>query len=281
MSLIYLDQNALITLWRKAQERDFRERLDAFINSGSEVLVFSVWSLIETSYGDRPESSGELADFVESLRPSWLLERHEMLRLDVSNDFYRYLKLGANAPPRVVPQSDMFATIAQRTGGPTFRGSIRSFVALWRKRRVEAGYVESGCVTARLRDAKKRGRITAATKKQAVRNLIQSVLPKFTPLGLEIPPRTTTDYLRQVDPSTIPYVALDLAITGCEWGWQTSSGQERNTAIDKFHLLSALPYVDKIVSDDRFFHYVHDHANRTGHVRAAIMHNVEFLNTLE
>ena len=32
---------------------------------------------------------------------------------------------------------------------------------------------------------------------------------------------------------------------------------DRNTLIDKFHLIAALPYVDEIVSDDDFFHKIY------------------------
>ncbi len=52
---------------------------------------------------------------------------------------------------------------------------------------------------------------------------------------------------------------------------------DRNTMIDKMHLISALPYVDQIVSEDKFFHAMYPVAKKTGHVRATLMGNAEFL----
>ena len=44
---------------------------------------------------------------------------------------------------------------------------------------------------------------------------------------------------------------------------------DRNTLIDKFHLITALPYVDEIVSDDHFFHKICPVAQKAGYVRSA------------
>jgi hypothetical protein len=281
MSLIYLDQNALISLGRKARQGDCREKLISFISLGGEPFVLSFWHLVETSYGSRPAKSAELADFIESLKPRWLLERHEILALDVSEDFYTFLRLGHEVSARVVTRREMFAALERHTGGPVFRGTLRRFVELWRKHRMEEPYVKSSGAAIRLRRANKSGKVTDEATMHAARKLIESVLPKFTPSGLEIPPDATRDYLNQVDPSAIASVALDIAISRYDWAEEGNSGLGRNAQIDKIHLLSALPYVDDVVSDDHFFHAVYDSVNRTGHVRARLLHNREFLERFE
>ncbi len=275
MPLIYLDQNATIALGRKARGSVFREKLNSHINLGNDVFVFSLWHLVETSYGGNPARSGELAAFIESLAPLWLLERHQILVLDVSDDFCGYLRLDHKPLPRVVTRSAMFADLDSRTGGPSFRGTLAQFVELWRKHRKEGAYEQVAMATTRLRRANKSGKLTEAMKTRAALNMIESVLPQFTPSGLAISIDRRRDYLNQVNPSKIPSVALDMAIS--EFDWRSQSNPGRNTQIDRFHLLSALPYVDFVATDDHFSHQVYPSASRTGHVRARLLHNHEFM----
>lgn len=54
--------------------------------------------------------------------------------------------------------------------------------------------------------------------------------------------------------------------------------RRQNTLIEKFHLISGLPCVDEIVSDDKFFHRIYPVAVKTGHVRAKLIGNAELLN---
>jgi hypothetical protein len=53
----------------------------------------------------------------------------------------------------------------------------------------------------------------------------------------------------------LPTIAIETAIS--EYEWVSVGGADRNTLIDKFHLISALPYVDEIVSNDKFFHEIY------------------------
>jgi hypothetical protein len=46
---------------------------------------------------------------------------------------------------------------------------------------------------------------------------------------------------------------------------------DRNTLIDKFHLIAALPYVDEILSDDDFFHKIYPVAQKAGYVRVMVL----------
>ena len=52
MTLVYLDQNSLIALGRKARGVDFRKKLDVFIDQGQAAIVLTWWHLIESSYGE-------------------------------------------------------------------------------------------------------------------------------------------------------------------------------------------------------------------------------------
>jgi hypothetical protein len=82
------------------------------------------------------------------------------------------------------------------------------------------------------------------------------------------------EYVQQVNAEAIPSVAIETSISELEWISQ--GGEDGNTLIDKFHMISALPYVDEIVSKDKFFHKVYPAAQKTGHVRAGLINNDEF-----
>jgi hypothetical protein len=62
-------------------------------------------------------------------------------------------------------------------------------------------------------------------------------------------------------------------------GWRGRT--DPNSQIDKFHLIPALQYVDEIVSDDKFLHRLHPVAEKTGYVRAKLLHFDEFLKRFE
>jgi len=100
-------------------------------------------------------------------------------------------------------------------------------------------------------------------------------VPKFTPVGLEIPREMVAEYIERANVDSIPTLVIETAISDHEWTAQ--GGADRNTQIDKFHLISALPYVDEIVSDDDFFHKIYPVAEKTGYVRAKILSLAEFL----
>jgi hypothetical protein len=159
MPLSYLDQNALIALGVKARKPEFREKLNYALESGALSVVVSTWHLIEAANTRNIESAIELAEFIDSLRPAWLMERRDAQRFEVEE---------------------------------------------------------------------------------------------------------------------LPTLAIETAIS--EHEWVSQGGADRNTLIDKFHLISALPYVDEIISNDKFFHEVYPWAQKTGHVQAKLLGNDHLLN---
>ena len=71
--LTYLDQNAVIYLEQAANDPAFRAKLDAAIQSGKLTVVLSSWHLIETAKTTDIAKAVRLAEFIDSLRPIWLL----------------------------------------------------------------------------------------------------------------------------------------------------------------------------------------------------------------
>jgi hypothetical protein len=72
-------------------------------------------------------------------------------------------------------------------------------------------------------------------------------MPKKTPAGLEIGREAKMEYVQGAMAEGIPSFAIEAAISAHEW--VSTGGTDRNTLIDKFHLISALPCVDEIISE--------------------------------
>ena len=127
----------------------------------------------------------------------------------------------------------------------------------------------------RLREIVKAGQLTNEIRRRVDELIVQYALPTTTPAGLDVGRGLRIDYVQQVRIEVIPTLAIETAISEHEWTAQ--GGADRNTLIDKMHLIAALPYVDEIVSEDKFFHSMYPIAKKTGHVRAVLMGNAEFL----
>jgi hypothetical protein len=65
---------------------------------------------------------------------------------------------------------------------------------------------------------------------------------------------TRNRYLDSVNINELPSLAIEFLIA--EKSWTNQGGTDWNTMVEKFHLISALPYVDVIVSDDHYFHSI-------------------------
>ena len=126
----------------------------------------------------------------------------------------------------------------------------------------------------RLRELRKDGKLTEEVRQRVNDILVTASLPETTPAGLHVGRELKIDYVRQANIDALPTLAIESAIS--EHEWVSQGGADRNTLIDKFHLISALPYVDEIVSDDKFFHKIYPVAVKTGHVRTKLLGNTEF-----
>ena len=272
----YLDQNALIQLGRKARDPEFRKRLDAAIASGSFRTVVSSWHLIETAHTTNVANAVELAEFIDSLNPLWLYERRNLQIMDVGDDFFRFLKIDHQPEPRLVTRSAVIAAINGAKDGPGFDISSRRMVEQWLRfpdqlKSVEAAFQKNIEALLALRDATKAGKLTEAIRKQADELMVSMSIPARTPSGLEYGRDSKINYIAQFDPKKIPSIALESAISEKEWGDEAVGKADRNTFVDKIHLISALPLVDEIVSDDKFFAAIYPFTVATGHVKAKLV----------
>jgi hypothetical protein len=280
MSTTYLDQNALIGLGRKARVADFRKKLDDAINSEALGVVLSLWHLVETAHTKKLENAVELAQFIESLRPAWLFERHDVLLMEVAEDFYRYAHIEYEATPRISIFSAIFAALNRSAEGSRFDISPDRFVTQWwnhpdHMQPLETAYKNNVDALLGIREMKKRGKMTDNIRNQARQVLLEHTVPTRTPAGLEVGRAMRVEYIAQAKEDSIPTLAIENAISEQEWDAQ--GGANRNTLIDKLHVIPAFPYVDEIVSDDQFFQSIYPATVKTAHVRARLVGNKDFL----
>jgi hypothetical protein len=283
MPLTYLDQNALLALGRKARKPDYRSKLDGILKTEGLRPVVSSWHLIETAHTASIANAVELADFIDSLNPGWLLERRDIQSLDVEDDFCRFLGLAAPNKPRVTTRSAVHAALNRQRDSSRFDIPSRNFVRQWieHPEQVEVldhTYQKNAESLVRLRELVRAGKVTQEIRRRVDEIMVQASLPTATPAGLYVGRELRTQYVKSVNVRTIPSLAIETAISEHEWVAQ--GGADRNTLIDKFHLISALPYVDEIVSNDKFFAAVYPEAQKTGYVKAKLLSNEELLARL-
>lgn len=130
--LIYLDQNALIGLGLRSQKDPyFRKRLYSRIEDGSLRIVVSSWHLIETAQSPNIVSATRLADFIDSLKPLWMYERRELQKLDVQEDFYRFLKIEFEIAARATTRAAVIAALFDQSASSKYNIPSRDFARQW------------------------------------------------------------------------------------------------------------------------------------------------------
>jgi hypothetical protein len=280
MPLVYLDQNALIELGVRARKPDFRGKMDSVIGSGAVTAVVSSWHLIETANTTNIANAVELAEFIDSLHPVWLLERRNIQKLDVQEDLWIFLDLDFSRRPRLATRSAVIAALNGQADAPNFDIPSRDFVSQWIKNPeqlavLQKAYASNATALTAMREATKAGKITEKIRRRTDQEFVRGLLTAATPSGVAVGREVVREYIEKVNLAGIPSLAIETAIADHEW--TDVGGADRNTLIDKFHMISALPYVDELVSDDKFFQKIFPVAQKTGHVKARLLSNAEFL----
>ncbi len=273
MTTIYPDQNALIALGRKARRVPYDVALRSAVSDGRLSVVVSPWHIVETAHTSNVKNAVELAEFIDGLRPAYLLERHDLLQIEIHKDFFQFAGIRYDAPPPITSKSAAIAALRRKKDHPRYSIPMRNFVEQWiahpeQMEPMEQAYKTNADALRRLRELRSAGKLTQEFERRANRKMLEVFLPRFTPSGIDVGRELRMQYLEQADIKLIPTLAIETAISNHEWG--AKGGEDWNTLIDKFHLISALAYVDEIVSDDKFFHRVYPFAVATGHVQAKL-----------
>lgn len=277
--LTYLDQNALINLYRRC---DQLRRIETAVRTKRRI-VLSPWHLVETANTRDLRKAVDLADFIDGLDCLWLLERRSLQRLDVAEDLWRFAALHYDPAPRIVARREALADLNRESASPKFDIPSRAFVKGWikhphllatLKRSIEQNISALRSLRQRRPDMRRSG----PAEGQAHTTLVECSMPALTPAGLTIEPQIRARYLAQVDPMRIPSLALEIALSRA--AINGIGRNDRNTLIDKFHAIGALPHVEEIVTDDKFFRRVLPEVIKTGFVRAKLRNFGSFWSDL-
>ena len=222
MPLTYLDQNAVIDLGVRARRAEFREKLDAAIVSGAFTPMVSSWHLIETANTTNLTNAIELAEFIDSLKPVWLLERRSIQRWDVQEDFCRFLNVDCPKRPRVTTRSAVIAALNGAADAPKYDIPSRDFVKQWIEHPeqltvLKNAYASNATALAAMREATKSGRVTKEIRRRAKQHFVRPFVPASTPAGVVVGPETVHEYIDKADLAGIPSLAIETAIADHEW----------------------------------------------------------------
>lgn len=203
--------------------------------------------------------AGELANFMDRLGSRWLRDRRDLERIEVHSSFFKFIGVDYATPPAIFTRVELIAAINRLPVSPEIDRSSREFVEAWINnpdlmRPIEQSYQANANALKSLRSALAAGKLTDAIRKQGDRKLVEGFLPSETPAGIVVDNGTRNKYLDRVNIKELPSLAIEFLIA--EKSWANEGGTDWNTMVDKFHLISALPYVDVIVSDDRYFHSI-------------------------
>lgn len=280
VGLTYLDQNALIELGRRSRSEEFRKKLDASIETGVLTIVASVFHLVETAKTAKAQNALRLARFIDSLNPKWL--RQDIRRVDICEGFYRFANVPYDLPQRITDRT----TALRVSGGGVGKSDVSAedFVRELMSKpqhlaRLAIPVQNCTDALAGVRKKTRAGTLNPEAIRRADERVISAGMPNYTPSGLALGAEISAEYVNQVDVSSIPTVALERAISEHERA--RNDYADGNTLFDKFHLIYALPNVDELVSRDKFFKRIYPIAQSTGHARATLIDNDDFLKRFE
>ncbi len=260
MPNVYLDQNALIYAGKKRQkDASFSTNLFNAIADGRFTIILSAWHWVETARTKNLGMAAELADFMDGLNSRWLRDRRDLEKIEVHRNFFKFIGVDYTPPPAILTRIELIAALNRLPVSPEMDRSSREFVEGWIKnpdlmRPIERSYEANADALKNLRSALAAGKLTNAIRKQGDRKLLEGFLPSETPAGIVVDAGTRNRYLDTANISELPSLAIEFLIA--EKSWANEGGTDWNTMVDKFHLISAMPYVDVIVSDDSYFHSI-------------------------
>jgi hypothetical protein len=279
--ITYLDQNAVINAGLKGRRDDvFREKLNGAITGERLTVVLSAWHWVETSRAPNRSSALQLADFMDSLSPSWLRERRDLERGEVHTSFLKFCNVPFDPPRAVVTRLELIAALNRLPVSLALDCTSRQFVDGWMTnpnsvKPLVQSYLKNADALRNLRKARAEGRVTAEIKREGDRRLIEGFLPDGTPSGVLIDRETKCQFLDSAKLEDFPSLSIESALA--EHSWAHTDEPSLNSMVDKFHLISALPYVDCVVSNDKYFHSIVPIATKTGFVRAQVLPFDEFV----
>jgi hypothetical protein len=271
---VFLDQDALINLYEaRSQSGEFDERLRQIVAERSISFVLSPWHWVETARTKDLSRALPLAEFMDSLGPTWLRDRRHLAMMEVQRRFFQFVGIPYGLTGPIVTRSELLSEMNGFHVSPERAPSSREFVEGWIKspelmEPIVQSYQKQVRALTGLREALALGKVTTEVLKQGDRQYLERYLPKSTPNRLVLDAETKNAFLDQVTQADFPTLAIESEIA--EYSWANKGRTDWNSMVDKFHVISSLHYIDIVVSDDRFFYLLLPQAQKTGYVRARV-----------
>lgn len=245
MVTIYPDHNFVIEAHDAPVE--YREALNRRAVTYHLKYVLSPMHWVDMAEDVNLPRSRSLADFVDSLRPSWLYDRRGLQRREVATAFFEF----AGVPHSLPGPIETLGEVIRDLIGISVERNTRDFVAHLRqignqhplRQSLTQAFETNRSNGARFRN----GTISIQQLADIERLYISQLLPDTTPGGLVIDNGTKQAFLNQYDLRCLPAFLLETKITRDNW----SLGRHltRNNFLDQQHAMS-LPYVRFFVTDD-------------------------------
>jgi hypothetical protein len=245
MPLIFCDVNFIVTAHQETEA--YKQHLIQLATAGTVTFVLSPMHWVEAAEDNSAARAASKADFMDSLQASWLYERFSIQRREVSEAFFRFLRI-PTAPPQMA--TTVCNVIADLVGYQAERNS-RDFVAHLRtigpnhplEQSIQQAFESNRVNGARFRNRQ----LTQAFLRRMERLLIQRLLPTQTPAGLVIDENSKQQFLNSCQLTDFPALALETTATYDSWRLRRQ--MNRNNFMDQQHTM-ALPYVQYFLTDD-------------------------------
>ncbi|HTQ60003.1 MAG TPA: hypothetical protein VMI32_07270 [Candidatus Solibacter sp.] len=272
---IYLDQSALIDLFNQSQQdSSFEKKVQTAIATKALTIVLSPWHWIETARTKDVQKASSLANFMDALDPIWLRDRRELESIEIQESFFGFVGVPYARPQALVTRAELISAMngVQLTAAQV--PSSQEFVEGWIIKpelmdSVIKSYQANAEALRDLRVAVLSGKLTPEFMKEADRKHIAMFLPERTPSKVVIDQTTKNNFLDTKSIYDFPCLSIESAIA--EYSWKNAGRDDWNSMVDKFHLISAMPYADIIVSDDRYFMLLLPIAQATGFAKAKVI----------
>jgi hypothetical protein len=280
MPSVYLDQNALINAGLKASsDASFHTKFHGALANQDFEVVLSAWHWVEAARGTNRASASRLADFMDSLNPRWLRERRDLERIEVHTAFFGFCGIPFDPPSPTLTRVELIAQLNRVPVHASLDRSSRASVEGWidnpgSMRFIIRSYEANADAIRNLRKAIAEGRVTSAIKREGDRRLIEGFLPTHTPAGVQLDRDVWNQFLDSARVEQFPSISIESAIA--KHSWADTAEPDWNSMVDRIHLISALPYVDVVVSNDDYFHLLYRVASKTAFVRARVLNFADF-----
>jgi len=273
--LVYCDHNFIATALQEPE--GYRDQLRELARHDTVTFALSPMHWVDAAEDQDVARGNAKADFMDSLRPRWLLDRRSIQRKEVASRFYQFLGVNCEAPQIMGHIADVIFDLTGQKGDRSSRAFVNHFRGIGRNHPLEQSLRQAFLANNKNIELFRRKKLTSTVAAKVQRLYIRQLLPGQTPTGLLIDEAIKDNFMQQTQLENFPAIAIENRAT--RDNWQHKRPLSRNNFVDQQHII-ALPYVDSFLTDDKKLRSLIGRitANLPFHA-AALMRKAEFDNT--